>query len=111
MTRPGRRLLIVGAWGLSIAAVWFLTPRPPHDHEYTKWVLLGVFEFGFRWFLDLSIALLIALSLERRCGLTGRWILAVWTRVLVFRVWYDIIRAAGAFRHTPHLHELAYAWD
>jgi hypothetical protein len=95
MTHTARRLLIVVAWGLSLVAVWLLIPRPPHDDEYRKWFFFSVFEFGVPWFLDLSLMLWVAFSLERRCGRTRYWILGVWTATVVGLIWLHIFRPAS----------------
>jgi hypothetical protein len=95
MTGKGRRAVLVGVWGLAVIAVWFLIPRPPHDDEYAKWFFVSVMHFGFPWLLDLSLALLIALSLERRCGTRRRWIVALWTVTLVGLIWFHVLRPAS----------------
>ena len=97
MTHTARRLLIVGVWGLSIVAVWLLIPRPPHDDEYPRWFFFSVLEFGVPWFLDLSLALLAALSLERRWEWRRSWILGVWTATVVGLIWLHVFRPASLY--------------
>ena len=96
VTYTGRRSLILGVWGLGLFALtWSLVNGPPVDDEYTKWLFFGVLVFGVPWFLDLSLGLLIAFSLERRYGTTRRWILAIWTATLVCLTWLHVFREAA----------------
>jgi hypothetical protein len=105
MTHKFRRLLIVGIWALLTVAVWFLIPQPSaDDDEFPKWFAVAVLEFGAPWFLSLSVALLIALSLEQRFGRMRLRILSVWTLILVCLIGLQVFRPAsfGRFdtRHT-----------
>ena len=96
MSHTGRRSLILVVWGLGmIALAWSLINGPPVDDEYTKWLFLSVLVFGVPWLLDLSLGLLIALSLERRCGRTRWWILGIWIATLVCLMWFHVFREAA----------------
>ena len=111
MTHKFRRLLIVGIWALLTVAVWFLIPQPSaDDDEFPKWFAVAVLEFGAPWFLSLSVALLIALSLEQRFGRMRLRILSVWTLILVCRVAGVPSRILWPVRYPPYLQVLADDW-
>jgi hypothetical protein len=96
MTRKFRRVLIVGIWVLLMVTVWFLIPRPSgEDDEYTKWFVVSVMMDGVPWFLNLSVAVLVALSLEQRFGRSRGWILAAWSAALAGLVWLHVFRPAS----------------
>src|SRR5262249_6843971 len=95
MNHKRRRAFIYGAWGLAILVVWFLIPRPPRDDEFTKWFYASILVYGVPWFLDLSLALLAALSLEQRGGKRRRWIVALWTLTLACFLWSRVFRSAS----------------
>jgi cation transport ATPase len=89
MSSGKRRLWIWTFWACSLVSVacfllgWGFPRRPSSEpaDDVIRWV--GLLLFGGPWLLDLVVALPIALSLDSRWGPQRRWILGIWTLLVM----------------------------
>jgi hypothetical protein len=83
MSRLTLQISVLATWtALVIGVVWIFYVRPPHDDEYSRWLLFSLLDTAMPWILCSIPVLLIVFSLEVRKRPRRVWITTIWTVVV-----------------------------